>query len=118
MPKIQISDLFWVLFWIKVELVDAAKLFWSMNLKNSADLPRDIQDKEIELNQKEKALIEKEQMIKRLEGEVSLLEQSLKKKQREESEKREELIKKETSLKDLEQQVKQQVETSGGKVIL
>lgn len=58
--------------------------------------------------------MEKECRIQRLEGELSMLEQTLRKQKREEESKREELTQKEKTLAQMEGEVMKKMETQGG----
>jgi hypothetical protein len=95
--------------------IDCAALFYGKNNNEpvAQNFPEDVKNKEIELSLKEKELMEREQEIRRLQGEIQLNEETHKKRSKEEQERREDLKKKEEKFLIIEEEVRKKIESSG-----
>jgi hypothetical protein len=78
------------------------------------DMPTSIKEKEQQLLAKERQLLEREQEIRRTQGELQMMDETVKKKQKEEAERRDSLKKKQEKFVLLEEEVRKKIEIQGG----
>jgi len=99
-------------------LLEESKELWSKRgggAINGMNWPEAIQKKEQELLEKEKLLLEKEQSTQRFEGELKLLEQTVRKHQSETEDLQIALEEKKRMMNELEQSLMKKLETQGEK---